>query len=311
LRLDLHAHVIPEEYRARLPKEQAEALPAATVATLTEMMRAHGIDGAVLSVGPPGASAQNPRRARELAFVANDAIAQIVNADPDRFAGLALLPLPHLDAALAELERALDVLNLDGVTLFSNAVGVYLGDPVWDPLFAELDRRAAYLFVHPASPPGRVPLPQWPVWLHEFPFDTTRALVQLIYSGTLDRYPNIRVQVAHLGGTAPFLAHRITSLAEREPALARLAPAGALSYLRRLYYDTGLSNNHVALASTRAAIPFERIVFGTDWPYGVLPDGGDPAPDLGLDATERAGVDAEHARCLVPRLWRQAQTSSQ
>jgi predicted TIM-barrel fold metal-dependent hydrolase len=187
--------------------------------------------------------------------------------------------------------------------LLTNVQGTYLGEEVWDALFDELDRRGAYVFVHPVTGPYQLPLSHWPVWLHEFPFDTTRALVQLIYSGTLERCPNIRFQFAHLGGTAPFLAERIASLAAREPQLATAAPAGAREYLRRLWYDTGLSNNAVALASTLAAVPVERVVFGTDWPYATLPaSGSDPAPELGLDSGRRALVDRVNARVLVPRL---------
>jgi predicted TIM-barrel fold metal-dependent hydrolase len=126
--------------------------------------------------------------------------------------------------------------------------------------------------------------------------------VNLIYSGTLERCPEIRFQVGHLGGTAPFLAHRIASLEAREPDLAKRAPAGALAYLARLYFDTALSNNNVALASTLAAVSVDHVVLGTDWPYAVLPaEGGDPAPDLGLTSEGRAGVSGLNAFALVPR----------
>ncbi len=226
-----------------------------------------------------------------------------MRSDPAHLAALAYLPLPDVDAALGELAHAFDVLGLDGVFLLSNVAGTYLGDPSWDALFEELERRRAYVFVHPAMPPHPLPLAHHPVWLYEFPFDTTRAIVELVYSGTLERCPNVRIQVAHLGGTAPFLAHRIASLADREAALADRAPAGALDYLRRLYYDTGLSNNGVALASTLETTSLEHVVFGSDWPYAALPpEGSDPAPELGaLGAAARARVDAENAAALVPR----------
>jgi predicted TIM-barrel fold metal-dependent hydrolase len=147
-------------------------------------------------------------------------------------------------------------------------------------------------------------LGQHPVWLYEFPFDTVRAVTNLIYSGTLERHQGIRWQIAHLGGAAPFLSHRLASLAEREPQLASDAPAGVLAYLSRLYYDTGLSNNVPALAATREVTDMDHVVFGTDWPYAALPSAGDdPAPALDtLGSALRAAVDAENARTLVPRL---------
>ena len=151
--------------------------------------------------------------------------------------------------------RVYDELALDGVMLLSNVAGTYLGDPALEPLLAALDERAAYVFVHPGFPPHALPLGH-PVWLYEFPFETVRATTNLIYSGAFERHQRIRWQLSHLGGAAPFLAHRLASLAEREPALATAAPAGALAYLRRLYYDTGLANNGPALAATREVTEF-------------------------------------------------------
>ena len=244
-------------------------------------------------------------RANELARAANESLAEIVRHNPDRFAGVALLPLPDVDAALSELEYALDQLELDGVELFSNVAGVYLGDARWEPLMAELDRRGAYVFVHPAMPPYLPPLDDvHPIWLYEFPFDTTRALAQLIFSGTLERHPSVRLQFAHLGGVAPFIATRLASLADREPERARAAPAGVESYLRRQYYDTGLSQSVPAIAATRAIASLQQIVFGTDWPYAALPaEGADPAPELAaLPESERTAIDRGNAAALVPRL---------
>ena len=142
------------------------------------------------------------------------------------------------------------------------------------------------------------------MWLYEFVFDTTRAVVNLIYSGTLERCRRVRLQVAHLGGTAPFLAHRIASLADREPERAGLAPSGALALLARLWCDTGLSNHRTAVEAAASIVPLSQIVFGTDWPYAALPDTGDPAPELSYLGAERAAVDAGNAGRLVPRLLR-------
>jgi 6-methylsalicylate decarboxylase len=299
-RIDMHAHVIPPAYREGLG---GVPLPPAHMEDLTATMARYAIDAAVISTGPPGAFLGDQARANELARTGNEEIAAIVRGAPDTFAGLAMLPLPDVDAALAELAHALDVLELDGVMLLSSTAGTYLGDPAWDAIYAELDRRGAYVFVHPGFPPQGPAIPEHPVWLYEFPFETTRAIAQLIYSGTLERHPSIRFQFAHLGGAAPFLAHRIASLEEREPRLTTAAPAGALEYLRRQFYDTGLTNNSPALAATREVAGIDRIVFGTDWPYVSFPEGDDPAP--GLDALgpgDRAQVESQNAAALVPRL---------
>lgn len=300
MRIDCHAHVHPPAYRAALGDPP---LPPTTLAGLKAAMERHAIDAAVISTGPPGAFIGDAADPIELARLANDGIADVVRAEPGRFAGLATLPLPDAGAALAELERCYDELRLDGVMLLSNVAGTYLGDPALEPLLAALDEREAYVFVHPGFPPHPPPLAH-PVWLYEFPFETVRAVANLIYSGALERHPRIRWQLSHLGGAAPFLAHRLASLADREPDQAAAAPAGALAYLGRLFYDTGLANNLPAVTTTKELAGIERIVFGTDWPYAALPaDGGDPAPALdGLGDRDRAAVDSGNARALVPRL---------
>lgn len=266
-----------------------------------DFMNRYAIDAAVISLGPPGVWFGDAGLAAELARMVNETTAELVGSAPHRFAGLAVLPLPDVDAALAELTHALDVLELDGVALLSNVDGIYPGDPRLTPVWTELDRRGTYVFLHPAAP-GSPVLPHHPIWLYEFPFDTTRALANLIYSGMLEESTGLRLQLAHLGGTAPFLAHRLASLAAREPEQASAAPSGALAALARCWYDTGLSNHATAVAATAAIVPFERIVFGSDWPYLALPEAGDPAPELAAFGDRRALLDAENAAALVPRL---------
>jgi predicted TIM-barrel fold metal-dependent hydrolase len=304
-RIDAHVHILPADYRAELERRSLlpPGIPPWSAELVDDLMDRHDIDAAVLSLAPPGVFFGDQGLANELARLVNERTAQFVATAPERFAGLAVLPLPDVDAALEELRHALDVLELDGVALLSNVAGTYPGAPDWDPLFDELDRRGVYVFLHPTMPPHALPLAAHPVWLYEFPFDTTRAVVNLIYSGTLERCPSVRLQIAHLGGTAPFLAHRLASLAAREPEQASAAPTGALAHLRRLYYDTGLSNNSVALASTLLVADPDHVVFGSDWPYADLPDAGDPAPGLAeLDGALRARIDASNITALVPRL---------
>jgi 6-methylsalicylate decarboxylase len=308
VRIDAHVHLIPDAYRSEVGRRSlvSYALPPWSRELLDEFMARHEIEAAVLSLTPPGVTLGDRGLARDLARMANDATAEQVASDPGRFAGLAAVPLRDVDDGIEEISRALDELRLDGVALLSNVDGVYLGDPAWAPMFDELDSRGAYVFLHPHTPPEGFPLPGYPAWLHEFPFDTTRAIVHLIYSGTLERCPRLRIQVAHLGGAAPFLAHRIASLAVREPELARRAPAGALAYLERLYYDTGLSANAPALASTLEITSRDHVVFGTDWPYAHLPPSGDPAPGLSeLGDDDRERVEGSNVGALVPRLVRE------
>jgi predicted TIM-barrel fold metal-dependent hydrolase len=305
-RIDTHAHTVPAPYLAelrRIGREPVGQLPPATVAVLSESMERRAIDAAVVSLSPPGVWFDGDAGlARELSRMVNEEHARMVGAQPARFAALATLPIPDVDGSLAEIAYALDELGLDGVALHSNVDGVYPGDPALAPIFAELDRRGAYAFLHPNFSPVPGPRPDVPPWVVEFPFETTRALVDLIYTGTLEQYPNIRLQVAHLGGAAPFLADRIASWAGREPARAAAAPAGAAAYLKRLFYDTGLANNTVALASVRELAGLDRVVFGTDWPFLPEAEDVDLTAGLDLDAATLARVEHTNVAALVPRL---------
>jgi 6-methylsalicylate decarboxylase len=298
-RIDLHAHCWPQVYADAMPPLP---LPSSAPAALVETMDRWEIDAAAISPGPPGPYVVEPRRPERLARLANEGLAELARAHPQRFTAVGIVPLPDVEAALEETRFLFDELEHEGVMLLSNVAGTYLGDPAWDPLLEELDRRGAYVFVHPWMGPYEPPLPH-PTWLYEFTFDTTRAIANLIYSGAFERFPAIRWQFAHLGGTAPFLAHRLASLADRQPDDAAAAPAGALAYLRRLWWDTGLSNHLAPLATTLQVTGIEHVVFGTDWPYAVFPaSGSDPAPELAGIGIERSTLDFENARVLVPKL---------
>jgi predicted TIM-barrel fold metal-dependent hydrolase len=243
-------------------------------------------------------------QARELARAMNEHAAALRRANPARLATLGVLPLPDVESSVAEVGQALDKLELDGLELFTNVAGTYLGDRAWDPVLAALDARRAYVFVHPVSPPYPSTLPDLPDWLFEYPFESTRAIVSLVYGGALERFPNVRFHFAHLGGAAPFLAHRIASLAVRNPDLASQAPAGALAYLRRIFLDTAQADNAPALNATLELVPAEHVVLGTDWPYAALPKvGTDPAPGLdALGTLRREQIERVNASALIPRL---------
>jgi 6-methylsalicylate decarboxylase len=296
-RIDLHAHVLTPGYEATLTRR---SFPPQTVGQLSTFMERSQINAAVVSMG--GAL---EARTVEAARLGNEELAGIVRDAPGQFGAVAIVPFTATDpeVAVEAIAYALDTLGLDGVGLFSNHDGCYLGEPAWDTVLAELDRRAAYVFVHPAAPAAGLALPRYPAWLFEYPFDTTRALANLIHGGALGRYPNIRFQFAHLGGSALFLAHRLASLAARDPDRTDLTPAAALDFLRRQFYDTALSNNTAALATTLAVTTVDRVVFGSDWPYLAERDGGDPTEDFELlDPATRAKIDALNAAALVPRL---------
>src|SRR3954453_11469775 len=228
MRIDAHTHVAPAAYIDAIPMPGGNLPkpPVITVEGLEAMMERYAIDRAVVCTGPPGLFFGDQPQTNELARLVNEEMSAVLRRDPGRFATLGMLPLPDVGAALTELGHVFDTLGLDGVVLLSHVGGTYLGDPGWDPVYAELDRRGAYVFVHPTIPPNGAPL-RHPAWLYEFPFETVRAVANLIYTGTFERYPNIRWQLAHLGGAAPFLAHRLASPSHRGGTMADAPPAAA------------------------------------------------------------------------------------
>ncbi len=302
--IDCHGHAIPETYVAELKSRLGmNVLPRWSIDDQLAMMARYGISTAVVSLPPPGVYFGDDAACARLARSVNEAIASLSADHPGRFVGLSALPLPNVDAALEELRFALDELGLAGVALLTNVAGTHLGNPAFDPVFDELDRRSAYVFVHPQVPPYAAPLAAFPPWLAEFPFETTRAIINLIYTGTLERCPKVRMQFAHLGGTTPFLAGRLASLAEREPELAQKAPAGVHGYLRRLLIDTGLSNDVTPVKAAMDVVGTEHVLFGTDWPFAALPDGGDAAPGLDeLGVVQRRLLEDGNPRAVIPGL---------
>lgn len=312
-KIDVHQHAFPPRYLAALErmgvKEEAGGIdfPQWSPAMAIETMDRFGIQAGVLSVSAPGVWFGDAAVARDLARLSNEYLADLVKEHPTRFGAFASLPLPDTGAAVAEAAYALDTLGCDGIILLASVADRFLGDPEFEELMQELNRRKAVVFVHPNlhSTSHKLGL-EIPGTLFEFIADTTRAVLNLILSGTLERYPDIRWILSHAGGAVPFLAWRWT-LAEIIPATkARVQQGGVLKYLRRLYYDTTLSPSSYALQPVLDLAGPTQIVFGSDYPYATVPvvaaevDGLEQL-DL-FDAAARAAMEETNALALFPRL---------
>ncbi len=245
----------------------------------------------------------NPDRLRKVTRACNEFQAGLVRDYPSRFGAFAVLPLPDVDGALKELAYALDVLRLDGVGLFSSAGGQYLGDPLFDPVFEELNRRKAVLFLHPShcEAPEETRL-RVPPYVVEYVLDTTRAIVNLVFTGTLRRCPGIRLIVAHGGGAVPYLAHRISTLEGHRNAkgVTEVIPT-----LQSLYYETASTTAAYALRSLQELVDSTHILWGTDLPfvYGErLQSEIDHWEEYdGFDADSRSAAERLNALRLFPR----------
>lgn len=315
-RIDVHAHFLPECYAAALAKAGLTTLdggfpiPAWSEDAALAMMDRHGIGTAMISLSSPAAQFLPEAGRVHLCREVNEAGAALQRHQSGRFGYFAVLPLPDIAASLAEIEHALDRLGADGVTLQSNIDGVYLGAPSFAPIFAELNRRGAILFLHPTSPACAESLTLGrPAPLLEFPLDTTRCITDLLYSRTLQTHPEIKVIVPHGGAALPALAARLaafTNLAFLQPRPA--SEAEVFETLAALYYDVALSADPVTLAGLRRIAPIGQILFGSDWPF--TPEFGVARNIARLDSSEvlsdsdvRA-IAHENAERLFPRLAR-------
>ncbi|MFJ8630770.1 amidohydrolase family protein [Streptomyces sp. NPDC093568] len=307
-RIDVHQHVIPPA-RARAMTGRAAAVgwpaPSWDERGAIEMMDRRAIATGMLSYAAPLAGPDDPAAARETARSVNEYTAELVKNRPDRFGHFAALPLPDVDDALAEAAHALDELGADGVVVLSNAHGRYLGDPAFEPLWAELDARRAVVLVHPTAPPG-TPIPQVPLPLADFPYDTTRAALHMTMRGVPRRYPRMKVILPHAGGFLPYAAHRFALAARLPDGERSTTPEDFLADLRRFYFDTAISTGASTLPSLLAFAEPGHLLYGSDFP--MLPEEWGTDFDTALDGSPHwdAGrlhaVNRGNAELLFPRL---------
>jgi aminocarboxymuconate-semialdehyde decarboxylase len=309
--VDIHHHMLPDFFWQATNEGDHPvggiAPPPWSRASALSFLDDAGIDVAVTSISTPGVHTGDDAAARALARRCNELAAEMIRDHPDRYAGFACLPLPDVDGALAELAYALDDLNLDGVVLFSNARGIYLGDPLFTPLFDELQRRAAVVFVHPnPSPDPSAHALRLPDSLIDYPADTTRAIARLHYSNTFARTPDVKYVLSHAGGTVPYLAGRFGIIDQMGVVPGADDRATAAETFRRLYWDTALSWGDPVLRMLREVVGIDRVVFGSDYPYlrrdlaVACRQHLEASPEL--TDSERTAVLGGTATTLIPRL---------
>jgi len=296
--VDVHAHYYPTKYVAQLgrpdlPPLAAAALAGQTIAERLLLMDEMGIDIAVLSVSQAQPYLDDPAHAADVARLANDSFLDLCRRHPHRFRMFAALPLPHVEQALAELDRVASDPAVVGITI-GCSVGPYtLDDPRFDPLYARLDAMRAVVFLHPI---GREQDP-WLrdhnlAWLVGAPFEDTVAALRLVQAGIPARYPRLRIIVPHLGGTLPFLAHRLT---------AKQGAVSLLDGLQTFFYDT-VNGHPLALGAAAAVFGPDRLLFGTDYPYATaaqLAHHLEYLSEPGWDDATLSGVRGGHAAQLL------------
>ncbi|MBT8397284.1 MAG: amidohydrolase family protein [Gemmatimonadetes bacterium] len=278
-RVDVHHHMVPSFYLEALDLAGVDAtvFPSWTPEKSLKMMEGLGITKAILSISSPGVWFGQDGEARQLARRCNEYAAELCKRYPARFGALAILPFPDLEGALEELSYGLDTLRLHGVLLLTNVGGKYVGDPEFDALMTEINRRKARVFLHPNHVPSEDENASLYGWA-EYPLDVARAYLRMVYNDVLVRYSDIDWTLAHAGGAVPFLAERLGK--------AHYAKEGGLRWGRiirdltakrnrglelakKMSYETAESADPITLAALRRLVGPEQILFGSNFPWGA------------------------------------------
>jgi predicted TIM-barrel fold metal-dependent hydrolase len=307
--IDVHHHPIPPFYlaenRERIAGSRGGEITRAwlewTPERSLEAMDAHNVALSILSLTTPGLWFGDVDSARSTARRFNEYSAELAQGYPDRFGFFAAIPLPDSEGSLREIAHAMDVLGADGVGLLSSYDDRWLGDPAYTPVFEELNRRKATVFIHPTAPACcQTLMPGIATPMLEVPHDTARTVVSMLFSGTLTRFQDIRFILCHAGGTLPAMARRISLYASR--AMTDQVPRGVEHELRRLYYDIAVSGYRPAIAALTSLVPVSQILFGSDHPFRPLAESAGPLSELGFSAAELQAIGWDNALRVLPRL---------
>ena len=309
--IDTHCHFFSPEYQKLwLDWETQRKLPhfpsqvTWSRAKTIEDMDQSGIRTAILSVAStPGVWFDLPApEATHIARACNDYAAEMMRDYPGRFGVFATLSMLDIDTTLKEIEYVFDQLKADGVGLQSNYGDKWLGNPIYQAIFDELNRRKAVVYVHPlvANCCGNLSVGTFPAVI-EVPHDTTRTITSLLLSGTFARQRDITWLFSHAGGTIPMMAGRIDAFYGKSPKAAEFAPAGIFGELARLYYDTANATFAPNMAALLKLVPVSQITYGTDYPYFPMTQMS-YLKNADLSEADLNAIGTDNATRLVPRL---------
>ena len=307
-RIDVHHHMLPPEY-ASLTRDRILEITSGDTTVLKwtpdltlGQMEQFGVASSILSLPVPGAWYEGKENSRKLARIANEYGARLAADYPGQFGMFAAIPLPDVEGSLVEIEYVFDALKADGIYLQTSYDDKWPGDPAFAPVFDELNRRKAIVFVHPTEPSCCANLiPGIPSNVVEFVFDTTRAIVSFLVNGTFARCPDIRFIFCHSGGTLPVLAARINGFFQARGALASRAPNGVLYELRKLNYDIANATNPSSLAALMNLVPTTQMLWGSDFPYRAIGPTATGWDNYEVADEIKRAVNRDNALKLFPR----------
>jgi 6-methylsalicylate decarboxylase len=270
--IDVHFHLIPQFYREAVYEAGTGPAigryPAWSPQLALDLMDKHAIALAITSLAQPGVGFLPGEKAASLARRCNDYAAELIGQYPTRFGCFGLVPMHDVDAAIAEARYCLETLQFEGISLFASYGGRFLGDSWFDPLMRYLDASDAVVHVHPSLHPSSrsLNLP-WPGFMIEYVFDTTRAAVNLLFSGALERFAKIRFILSHAGGALPFVAWRLSVAPMIDARLRQRSREEIFAGLKMFWYDNALASGPAPNGALSRVAAKERILFGSDWPF--------------------------------------------
>ncbi|PVH73618.1 aminocarboxymuconate-semialdehyde decarboxylase [Cadophora sp. DSE1049] len=329
-KIDVHAHIVPPFYREACLKtghgnpDGMPGVPEWNEEAHLELMRTTNISKTIVSISSPGvhlSATTDTEFNKQLCQNCNDFASDLVRRHPTKFGFWATLPLPDVEAGLAEITRVIDGMNAVGFVMETNNHGVYLGDPSLDSVFKELNRVKAKVFIHPTTPcfqhmnsagehahKSVTFLPQYPNPMMEFMFDTTRALINLFASGTIARCPDITFVIPHAGGALPPILQRCCAISTTllKTGLDMSLQVVKKTFREQFYFDlAGFPFPDQIHGLLRIAGP-ERLLYGSDWPFtpSAAVDGLAKPMSVGLkdifeDDGVREGIYLGNAKRLI------------
>ena len=304
-RIDVHHHFIPQFHIDSMtaPGRRAGGPPPKWSPALSlEEMDKSGIATSVLSIAQPGVwYGDNVEEARSLARALNEYGTKMVQDHPGRFGLFACIAPPDVQGSLKEIEYAFDTLKADGIGLLTSYQDKYLGDPSFAPVYEELNRRKAVIYVHPtAADCCRSLVPGIPPSAIEYATDSTRTIAHLVFTGTAMKFPDIRWIFSHSGGTLPFLTARFVRLAEERKL--SILPNGPLPEFKKFYYELAQGNTGGQIAALLKMVPISQVMYGTDFPFRNGAEVNQGIADWDFSAADRRAVEHENAAQLLPRI---------
>jgi len=260
-----------------------------------------GIQTSMLSQIQPGTWFGDAEESRKMSRIINEYGAKLVQDHPGRFGLFATITPLDVEGSLKEIQYAFDTLKADGLGILTSYKGKYLGDPSFAPVWEELNRRKAVVYVHPLTPDCCNNLvPGIPPGSIEYATDSTRTIAHLVFSGTSQKYPDIRWIFSHSGGTLPFLTQRF--IQQQKVQKHAHLPNGPIPEFQKFYYELAQGNTKAQLSALSELVGTSQMLYGTDFPFRDGAEVNQGIAEWKFPAADLRAIENETARKLLPRL---------